>query len=110
LAETTLLADPELASVASKRSAPRVPFGTLVERGLINAGEVLFDQNRRWSARVRADGTLVSAESRGSIHQVAAQIQGAPSCNGWTFWCIERSGHPVPIDMLRQQIQAEFMV
>jgi modification methylase len=110
ISQIKTLDDPELASVPSRRSAPRVPFGNLVERGLIQAGEVLFDQNRRWSARVRADGTLVSADSRGSIHQVAAQIQGAPSCNGWTFWCIERSGLPVPIDLLRQQIQAEYQL
>jgi modification methylase len=98
----------ELLSITSKRSEPRVPFGSLVERGLVRAGEVVFDQSRRWSAKVRPDGTLISAEARGSIHQVAAAVQGAPSCNGWSFWWIERNGAPVAIDLLRQQLRAEF--
>jgi modification methylase len=98
----------DLLSIESKRSAPRVPFGSLVERGLIAAGEVLSDQSGRLTARVRPDGTLISAESRGSIHQVAASVLGAPSCNGWAFWFIERGGKRVPIDLLREQIRADY--
>ena len=101
---------PELVTVASKRAEPRIPFGSLVERGLVRAGEVLFDQNRRWSARVRADGTVIAKDVRGSIHQVGAQVQGAPSCNGWTFWCIDRGGQTVPIDLLRQQVRGDYLV
>jgi len=100
-------ADSELLAIASKREAPRVPFGSLVERGMIQPGEVLFDQSRRYRARVRADGSLVSAEHRGSIHAVAAQLQGAPAWNGWAFWFVERQGQPVPIDAFRQQVRAE---
>ena len=92
----------------SKREEPRVPFGWLVERGLLAAGEVLTDPSGRWTARVRADGTLISAEHRGSIHQVGAAVQGAPACNGWTFWCITREGKRVPIDLLRQQLRARL--
>jgi modification methylase len=55
---------------------------------------------------VRADGTLVSATAKGSIHRVGAEVQGAPACNGWAFWFVERGGKPVPIDMLRQQVRA----
>ena len=100
-------ADGELLALQSKRDAPRVPFGSLVERGLLRPGEVLFDQSRRWTARVRADGSLISAQHRGSIHAVAAQLQGAPACNGWAFWWVERPGGPVPIDAFRQQVRAE---
>ena len=98
---------PEDLTIHSKRSEPRVPFGTLVERGMIPAGTVLFDQSRRWTARVRPDGTLISADARGSIHQVGAEVQKAPSCNGWTFWYYEQAGQLMPIDLLRQQIRAE---
>jgi modification methylase len=98
----------DIIATPSKRSEPRVPFGALVERGLVQVGEVLFDQGRRFSARVRPDGTLISAEGRGSIHQVGAIVQGAMSCNGWTFWCIERSGQTMPIDLLRQQVRADY--
>ncbi|HEV2189679.1 MAG TPA: site-specific DNA-methyltransferase [Stellaceae bacterium] len=100
-------ADGEAVALASKREAPRVPFGSLVERGLVRPGEVLFDQSRRWTARVRADGSLISAEHKGSIHSVAAQLQGAPACNGWAFWYVQRQGGAMPIDALRQQVRAE---
>jgi modification methylase len=100
---------PELVAVTSKRSEPRIPFGILVERGLVQAGEVLFDQSRRWTARVRADGSVIAKDAKGSIHQVGASVQGAPSCNGWTFWCIDRGGLPVPIDLLRQQVRADYI-
>ena len=72
-----------------------MPFGTLVERGLLKPGEVLFDASGRFRAKVRADGTLISAEARGSIHQVGAQVQGAPACNGWAFWHFLHRGQPV---------------
>src|SRR5206468_2192991 len=71
-------------------------------------GEVVFDGNRRWTARVRADGSLISAEHRGSIHAVAARIQGAPACNGWAFWHVERNGNLVSIDQFRQQLRSEM--
>jgi modification methylase len=92
----------------SKREAPRVPFGSLVERGLVRPGDVLVDAGRRFAARVRADGTLISAEHRGSIHFVGARVQGAPACNGWAFWHVERQGRLVLIDELRQQMRGEL--
>jgi modification methylase len=91
----------------SKRAEPRVPFGQLVERGMLRPGEVLVSNNGK-TAKVRADGTLVSAEATGSIHQVGAALEGAPSCNGWTYWTFRRDGKTVPIDVLRQQIRAEM--
>jgi len=92
----------------SKRAEPRVPFGQLVERGMLRPGEELTSTNGRHSAKVRADGTLISHDTKGSIHQVGAALEGAPSCNGWTYWCFRREGKAVPIDLLRQQIRAEM--
>ena len=92
----------------SKRSEPRIPFGQLVERRLLEPGEVLVSPNGRHSARVRADGSLIAAQTTGSIHKVGAELQGAPSCNGWTYWHFRRDGRPVPIDVLRQQLRAEM--
>jgi modification methylase len=100
----------DIATTEEKNSAPRVPFGSLIERGLLKPGEVLFDARRRWTAKVRPDGTLISADAKGSIHQVAAEVQGAPACNGWEFWFVERKGQPVPIEAFRQQIRAEMGV
>ncbi|MBV2359982.1 site-specific DNA-methyltransferase [Thalassococcus sp. CAU 1522] len=91
----------------SRRSEPRVPFGQLVERGMLRPGEMLVNA-RGQMAKVRADGTLVGNDVTGSIHQVGAQLEGAPSCNGWTYWHFRRDGKVVPIDVLRQQIRAEM--
>jgi modification methylase len=101
--------DAEAAAITTpKRSEPRVAFGQLVERGLLAAGETLVSLNGRHAARIRADGTLIAADVRGSIHQVGAALEGAPSCNGWTYWHIRKDGESVPIDFFRQQIRAEM--
>ncbi|MGB8274186.1 MAG: DNA methyltransferase [Alphaproteobacteria bacterium] len=108
IAATPETEDMSLVRTASKRTEPRIPFGWLVERGLLSPGEVLVDMNRRYAAKVRADGTLVCADMTGSIHRVAAHVQGAPACNGWTFWHVNVEGRLVPIDRLRQQLRAEL--
>ncbi len=101
--------DPDLVATPSKRDEPRIPFGWLVERGILSPGDLLVSPNRRWTAKVRADGTLVTAEHRGSIHQVGALVQGAPACNGWQFWCVPADGgRLISIDTLRQKLRAEL--
>ncbi|MFZ5609263.1 MAG: site-specific DNA-methyltransferase [Pseudomonadota bacterium] len=102
------VADDALHITASKRAEPRVPFGNLLERGLIEPGMTLYDERRRVAARVRADGTLCVHGAAGSIHQIGAHVQGAPACNGWTFWHFEYKGRLVPIDVLRQKLRAEL--
>ncbi|WP_225027185.1 site-specific DNA-methyltransferase [Xinfangfangia pollutisoli] len=92
----------------SKRAEPRVPFGQVVERGMLRPGEELFSIGNRYKAKVRADGTLTGPEMTGSIHQVGAAYERAPSCNGWTYWHFKRDGKLIPIDILRQQIRAEM--
>ncbi len=92
----------------SKRAEPRVPFGQVVERGMLRPGEDLFSIGNRHVAKVRADGTLVGLDIKGSIHQVGAHLEGAPSCNGWTYWHFKRDGKLIAIDVLRQQIRAEM--
>ncbi len=91
----------------SKRAEPRVPFGQLVERGMLRPGEMLTSP-RGQQAKVRADGTLIADAVKGSIHKVGAELEGAPSCNGWTYWHFKRDGQQVSIDVLRQQIRAEM--
>jgi modification methylase len=91
-----------LATMQSPRTAPRVAFGALVETGLIPPGSKLFDKQRRWIATVRVDGSLECAGKTGSIHGLGKLLQGAPSCNGWTFWHYESNGQVQPIDVARQ--------
>lgn len=96
----------ELIQTPRKISEPRIPFGNLLEQGLLNPGDLLHDIRNRWTAKVRADGSLISKDTKGSIHSVGAHLQGLQACNGWTFWHIKRSGKLVPIDNLRLAIRA----
>ncbi|WP_116653067.1 site-specific DNA-methyltransferase [Pelagibacterium sediminicola] len=91
-----------------KRSAPRIPFGSLIEQGLIAPGTQLFDDRKRYCATVRADGSLVSDGKSGSIHRVGALVQGFEACNGWTFWHFEDKGKLFPIDDMRGRIRARL--
>jgi modification methylase len=62
--------DKEVLEVStSKRSEPRVPFGQIIERGMLSPGEQLWSLNGRHKAKVRADGTLIGDDIKGSIHQ-----------------------------------------
>ncbi len=92
----------------SKRSLPRIPFGSLIERGILNPGEDLQSFNGRYIAKIRADGTLISHDTKGSIHQVGAILEGLPSCNGWAYWHFRVDGSTAPIDVLRQKLRAEI--
>jgi modification methylase len=102
IADVKPLGAMELTVLTGKRAEPRVAFGSLVDTGLIKAGTTLWDSQRRWSARVRADGTLSIGDDAGSIHKMGARVQGFDACNGWTFWHYERAGGLTPIDELRR--------
>ncbi len=91
-----------LKTMQSPKSQPRVAFGTLVETGFIQVGAVIMDKARKHRATVRADGSLLTGDHTGSIHQVGASLQNAPSCNGWTYWHIETKDGLKPLDSLRQ--------
>jgi len=103
-------ADKEAIEVTkSKRSEPRIPFGWVVERGLLPPGTILRGPQKRHQAKVRADGTLVCADATGSIHRIGAHVQGVEACNGWTFWQYEDKGKLIPIDVLRQRLRADLV-
>lgn len=90
-------------TMMAPQAATRVAFGTLVEGGLIAPGTVLTDTKRRWKAKVRVDGSLeCEGQPAGSIHKVGAGVQGAPSCNGWTFWHVDNGKELRVIDAVRQ--------
>jgi modification methylase len=95
-----------VATHPTRRDIPRIPFGSLVEQGLIAPGTTVFDRQRRVSAMVGSDGSLSAGDIRGSIHKVGAALQNAPSCNGWTFWHFERDGTLLPLDVLRATLAA----
>jgi modification methylase len=108
IAGVEMLPENAIEAIAQRRSEPRIPFSTIVEAGLIRAGEILVDQRRRFSALVRAEGTVTLGSAAGSIHRMGALAQGLPACNGWTFWHCERNGKLEPIDALRNLYRASL--
>jgi modification methylase len=102
------IAPEDLQVMGSKRAEPRVPFGHIVEAGLLQPGDMLFDPKGERAAKVRADGSLVVGDMAGSIHKVGAMVQSAPACNGWTYWHFKTDKGLAPIDVLRAKVRAEM--
>ena len=114
--------DEDVLNVVPERP-PRVPFGRLVESGLLNPGEALYfrgDRSRR--AKVKPDGRLRIVEDRssigdlsssgleGSIHQTGSHLMGGSPCNGWEHWYFENKGGELEaIDALRKIFRKEIM-
>jgi modification methylase len=98
----------DLAVTGSKKAEPRVPFGQILEAGLLRPGDVLYCPQGKKSARVRPDGSLAVGELTGSIHKVGAMVQSAPACNGWTYWHFKSDKGLAPIDVLRAKVRKEM--
>ena len=93
--------------MSSRRNLPRVAFASLVERGLLSPGQLLyFKQNRSQSAQIRVDGKLNMQDKSGTIHTLARALCGGRPCNGWDHWYFENSqGKLESINSLRQQVR-----
>jgi DNA modification methylase len=91
----------------SKRNAPRIPFGNLLEAGLLRPGDTLYLDKSRGTALIAADGTLRAGDVVGSIHRVGAQLLGLPALNGWEHWYYrdEGTGELRVIDELRAKLR-----
>ena len=105
--KTLKIEDDFLDTIENNKSKPRIPFGALVELGIIKPGTSLFDQKKKINAKIMADGSLKYKDIEGSIHKIAAKIMGAESYNGWTYWHYNLNGANVLIDSLRQKFIAE---
>ena len=101
--KTTKIEDNFLDTIENNKSKPRIPFGSLVELGIIKPGASLFDPKKKINAKIMADGSIKYKDSEGSIHKIAAKIMGIESCNGWTYWYYKMNGSTVLIDSLRQK-------
>jgi modification methylase len=108
IAKVTPATAAELAVTGSKKSEPRVPFGQIVEAGLLRPGDVLYGPGGQNAARVRADGSLVVGDLSGSIHKVGAMVQSQPACNGWTYWHFKTDKGLAPIDVLRAKVRSQL--
>ena len=73
---TKPIEDNFLDTLKNNRSKPRIPFGSLVELGIIKPGTNIFDNKKKITARIMADGSIKHEQTEGSIHKVAATILG----------------------------------
>tara|TARA_Y100001970_G_scaffold291656_1_gene429646 strand:- start:2047 stop:3120 length:1074 start_codon:yes stop_codon:yes gene_type:complete len=105
--KVTKIEDDYLDTIQNNKSKPRIPFGSLVELGIIKPGASLFDLKKKINAKIMADGSIKYKDSEGSIHKIAAKIMGTESYNGWTYWHYTVNGSSVLIDSLRQKFIAE---
>lgn len=102
--------DPEALPVPNPRREPRLPFGALLEHGLLRPGQRLyFGPTGEETARVMADGSILWRGVRGSIHQVARSLRPGP-VNGWQLWYYDdpETGQRQPIDRLRQALRLQM--
>ncbi len=102
---TKQIEDHYLDTLQNNRSKPRIPFGSLVEMGVIKPGTEIYDQKKKINAKIMIDGSIKYQKSEGSIHKIAAKILGAESCNGWTYWYYQSGNTLKPIDELRQKLR-----
>lgn len=104
----------DLETAPSKRAMPRVPFGAVVEQGLLKPGARLYAPQKKHQARVKADGSIAvkgpDGPVQGSIHKMGALVQKLEACNGWTYWHYEAKTGLKPLDFLRDKVRREMKV
>ena len=105
ITKARIIKDHYLDTLQNNKSKPRVPFGSLIEMGLIKPGTILFDPKKKFNAKIMIDGSLKCQQTEGSIHKVAAKMMGAESCNGWTYWHYQSGKNFKPIDELREKLR-----
>ena len=87
------------------RGLSRVPFGRLLEMGLLQPGQLLtFTKDKSISATILANGNIQSGSYIGSIHSVARSLLPDSPANGWDLWFFEDNGTWQSIDLLRQKL------
>ncbi len=97
--------DPSSLAVTAPRPA-RIPFGALLENGLLHPGQSLYFSKGAAVAKVMADGHLRCGDLTGSIHAVARALLGGVPANGWELWLYnDPAGEKKKIDELRLQLR-----
>ena len=95
----------EALTLPEKRKQPRVPFGALLESGLLKPGQNLYFTINGTKAKILSNGHIKCGEVMGSIHSVAKALMNGTPVNGWDVWLYkDESGHKIAIDELRRKI------
>jgi site-specific DNA-methyltransferase (adenine-specific) len=98
-------ADAEALQVEKPRQA-RVPFGALIENGLLHPGQTLFFVEKGVKAKILSNGHVKCGDITGSIHGVAKALMNGAPVNGWDVWFYkDEAGRKIVIDELRKKIR-----
>ena len=90
-----------------KRKPQRIPFGALLENGLLQPGQMLYFAKNDKKAKILSNGHLRCGKVTGSIHGVAKALMSNAPANGWDLWLYEtESGTKALIDELREKVRA----
>ena len=97
----------EDALTVEKRKQARVPFGALLENGLLRPGQILYFAKKGTKAKILSNGHLRCGKLTGSIHGVARALMENAPANGWDLWFYEdEGGKKIVIDELREKIRS----
>ncbi len=89
-----------------KRKQARVPFGALLENGLLQPGQSLYFAKNDTKAKILSNGHLRCGQITGSIHGVAKALMENAPANGWDLWFYkDENGKKKVIDELREKIR-----
>jgi len=95
-------ADSDAINVEKPKQA-RVPFGALLEAGMLTPGQSLFLAGKGTRAKILSNGHLKCGDVIGSIHGVAKALMDGAPVNGWDLWLYkDEGGRKIVIDELRK--------
>jgi modification methylase len=90
-----------------KRKQARIPFGALLENGMLQPGQTLYFAKNGIRAKILSNGHLRCGKLTGSIHGVAKSLMNDAPANGWDVWFYkDENGNKIVIDELREKIRS----
>lgn len=91
-----------------KRKPARVPFGALLENGLLQPGQMLYFAKNGTKAKILSNAHIRCGEVTGSIHGVAKSLMNGAPANGWDLWFYkDEDGKKIPLDTLREKFRSK---
>lgn len=98
-------ADEEAIHVETRKPV-RVPFGALLENGLLQPGQTLYFARDGVRAKILANGHIRCGKVTGSIHGIAKSLMDDAPTNGWDVWFYkDDDGNKIVIDELREKVR-----
>jgi site-specific DNA-methyltransferase (adenine-specific) len=92
--------------IPEPRKRERIPFGSILEMGLLKPGQTLYFIRDGIAATILANGHVRCGNMTGSIHGVARSLLNDAPANGWECWFFEdENGERNLINQLREEIR-----